>query len=474
MQRGRMNHHATHPRPEYGRSLVMDAPIPGTILAERYRVERVLGHGGMGIVVAARHLHLDERVAIKLLLPELSHESVFVERFVREARAAVKIRSEHVGRVFDVGRLDDGSPYIVMEYLDGCDLAALVCAEGPLARARAIDFVLQACEALSEAHVLGIVHRDLKPENLFLTRRADGSSCVKVLDFGISKQTGAQRSGAKTAFLLGSPMYMSPEQLNQCADIDARADIWSLGVVLFELLTASQPFVGESLGQLVTNILHKEAPLVRSCRPDLPEGLERVVHGCLRKDREQRFRDIGSFARELAQFGATGAWASADRASRVSASAPPSFDGASERAYERADSSSPRPVWSWPAPSEPIVDDGARSLPPGLPSPRKSLFGAALAACAALAALGAWRIARPARAPESLPKVAAPQSPAMRLAMEVPPPAPASEAMSVSLPASVSVSVPTSPSPRPLRMDAPPHLAPSASTYVPPPIPDDR
>jgi len=159
--------------------------LPGETLAGKYRVERVLGSGGMGIVLAARHLQLDERVAIKLLRPELARNGPVNARFVREARAAVKIKSEHVARVFDVGTLPDGAAYMVMEHLEGSDLAALVCAEGRLAEATAAEYVLQACEALAEAHALGIVHRDLKPGNLFLARRADGSPCVKVLDFGI-------------------------------------------------------------------------------------------------------------------------------------------------------------------------------------------------------------------------------------------------------------------------------------------------
>lgn len=163
----------------------------GETIAGKYRVERTLGQGGMGVVVAARHLHLQQSVAIKFLRPELMGGGEAVERFQREARAAVRIQNEHVARVLDVGALDSGVPYIVMEYLDGVDLAAWIEKQGPVPARQAVDFVLQACEALAEAHSLGIVHRDLKPANLFCIRRPDGALFVKVLDFGISRSSTA-------------------------------------------------------------------------------------------------------------------------------------------------------------------------------------------------------------------------------------------------------------------------------------------
>jgi len=180
----------------------------GEILAGKYRIDRVLGAGGMGVVVAAHHLQLDERVAIKFLLPEMLAQQDAVMRFSREARAAVKIKSEHVARVTDVGTLETGAPYMVMEYLEGIDLAELV-RRGPLPITQAVDFVLQACEAIAEAHALGIVHRDLKPANLFLATLPGGVQSVKVLDFGISKLTGLSASGGqdsatRTKALMGS------------------------------------------------------------------------------------------------------------------------------------------------------------------------------------------------------------------------------------------------------------------------------
>src|SRR6478752_9937760 len=193
----------------------------GQILAGKFRIERVLGQGGMGVVVAATHLQLDERVALKFLLPDALANPEAVERFAREARAAVKIKSEHVARVSDVGTLESGSPYMVMEYLQGEDLASWVRRNGAMPVPDAIEFLLQACEAIAEAHALGIVHRDLKPANLFVTRRVDGSPCIKVLDFGISKLTaaGADQGITQTASLLGSPLYMSPEQLAAARDV---------------------------------------------------------------------------------------------------------------------------------------------------------------------------------------------------------------------------------------------------------------
>ena len=226
---------------------------PGDVLAGKYRVERVIGAGGMGVVVQATHLELDERVAMKFLLPHAIENAEAATRFVREARAAVKIKSEHVARVTDVGRLENGAPYIVMEFLQGSDLAA-VLQNGPLSIEDAVDFVLQASDAMAEAHAANIVHRDLKPSNLFMSLRSDGTPLIKVLDFGISKVNVPDTSDAgltRTTAIMGSPFYMSPEQMRSSKDVDHRTDIWALGVILYELLTGTQPFNGETLPQLV-------------------------------------------------------------------------------------------------------------------------------------------------------------------------------------------------------------------------------
>src|SRR5258706_970099 len=241
---------------------VQEAPVrEGEVLAGKYRIERVLGLGGMGIVVAARHVQLDQHVALKFLLPEALANKDVVQRFAREARAAAKIQSEHVARVIDVGTLDTGSPYMVMEYLEGSDLAHILQERGRLPFYEPVDYVLQACEAIAEAHAAGIVHRDLKPANLFLARRTNGRSIVKVLDFGISKVTkGSQDdlSLTKTTSLVGSPLYMSPEQMTSARLTDTRSDIWALGVILYELVSGHTPFTAESVTGIVAAILPNE------------------------------------------------------------------------------------------------------------------------------------------------------------------------------------------------------------------------
>jgi serine/threonine-protein kinase len=296
----------------------------GQLLAGKYRVERVLGQGGMGVVVAAHHVVLDETVAIKFLLPEALGSAEAVARFEREARAAVKIKSEHVARVTDVGRLDTGAPYMVMELLRGRDLDELLRDRGPLPLADVADYVLQAGEAIAEAHGLGIVHRDLKPPNLFLTERADGSSCVKVLDFGISKLTAAgsnDQGMTSTSAIMGSPLYMSPEQLMSSRDVDMRTDIWALGVICYELLTGNRPFSGDSLAQLCMAIqLNPPTPL-RTYRQDLPPQVEPILLRCLAKNPVQRYANLSELANELVQFAPAHARVSAERIARLTRAA---------------------------------------------------------------------------------------------------------------------------------------------------------
>jgi eukaryotic-like serine/threonine-protein kinase len=290
---------------------------PGSILLGKYRVDRVIGVGGMGAVVGARHLQLDERVAIKFLLPEmLQHEEV-VQRFLREGRAAIKIRSEHCVRVLDVGKLENSAPYMVMEFLEGQDLGAFRSRQLPIHDV--VDWVLQASEALAEAHAIGIVHRDLKPANLFLTRRADGTACVKVLDFGISKQaaSAADVGVTKTQAVLGSPQYMSPEQMRSTRDVDARADIWALGTVVYELIAGAPPFDGETVTALFAAILQDDPKPLSAWRADVSPALEAAVRGSLEKNRDRRYASIAHFAAALAPFGSPTARASAERIGRV-------------------------------------------------------------------------------------------------------------------------------------------------------------
>jgi eukaryotic-like serine/threonine-protein kinase len=285
-----------------------EAPVhQGEVLGGKFRVDHVLGAGGMGVVVAATHLQLEQRVAIKFLREGTFQSDDTLERFLREARAAAKLKSEHVARVLDTGTFENGCPYIVMELLEGSDLAAELRRAGPLPVAAVAEYVVQACDAIAEAHALGIVHRDLKPANLFLTRRSDGSPLVKVLDFGISKSSplggGAEgvamtRSGA----MMGSPLYMSPEQMRSTKDVDARTDVWSLGVILYELLSGRVPFAFDNLGALIaTVIMEAHIPLSR-VRTDVPPELERLVERCLVKEPSQRLPNVGELAQGLAPF----------------------------------------------------------------------------------------------------------------------------------------------------------------------------
>jgi serine/threonine-protein kinase len=277
---------------------------PGEVLAGKFRVERILGAGGMGVVVSAMHLELDERVAVKFLLPQSIQGPEAAARFVREARNAVKIKGEHVARIIDVGRLENGAPYMVMEYLEGNDLSAQL-EKGPIAIEDAVDYVVQACDAMAEAHALGIVHRDLKPANLFLTKRSDGSAIIKVLDFGISKANVPDTKDAgltKTSAVMGSPYYMSPEQMKSSRDVDSRTDVWSLGVILFELLSGRPPFQGDTLPELLSAIMLDVPPALQTLRPDVPPALAAVLVQVLQKDRTQRYRNVGELAAALSPF----------------------------------------------------------------------------------------------------------------------------------------------------------------------------
>jgi serine/threonine protein kinase len=295
----------------------------GEVIADKYRVDRVIGVGGMGIVVAAHHLQLEELVAIKVLLPEALADGDAVRRFEGEARATFKIKSEHVTRIIDVGTLDNGAPFIVMEYLEGEDLADRIARTGPLAVEEAIEVLLQACEAIAEAHALGIIHRDIKPANLFCVQSADGRPSIKVLDFGISKLTRAAMHGSglgmtKTRAMMGSPFYMSPEQMESPRTVDARTDIWSLGVVLYQLLSGEIPFNGETLPQVCVNVATRPAPSLRRIRPDVPTGLEMIVLRCLEKDLSKRFATVSALATALGRFGSKLAQSSVDRIARTS------------------------------------------------------------------------------------------------------------------------------------------------------------
>jgi serine/threonine-protein kinase len=299
----------------------MELPVPvGHILANKYRVDRFIAAGGMGVVAAGMHLELDQPVAIKFLCIENELSGEGVERFRREARAAAKIHSEHVVRVFDVGLLDAQVPYLVMELLEGNDLDVEIEARGALPVYEAVSYVLQAIDALAEAHAVGIVHRDLKPSNLYLARRSDGLRVIKVLDFGISKSliksTPSEMGLTKTSSLVGSPLFMSPEQMRSAKDVDARTDVWALGSILYYLVTAREPFDGDTLPQLCVSVMNEPHRPAREVVPSVPEALDQVIARCLEKDRARRFDSLAELAEALVPF-APGFRAHAERASRL-------------------------------------------------------------------------------------------------------------------------------------------------------------
>jgi len=294
------------------RSIAPPPPPSGALLAGKYRVESLIGEGGMGTVLAAHHELLDLPVAVKLLSPNFVRNAPMVERFLREARAAARLKSEHVARVTDVGTIETGQPYIVMELLHGEDLEQRRERLGKLPVQDTVDFVLQALEAMAQAHAAGIVHRDLKPANLFLARLPDGREVVKVLDFGIAKLVDTGGAGAEAASLtgehaLGSPSYMAPEQVRNSRQIDHRADIWAIGVILYDLLAGALPFPGESVGEIFGNVLVGTMKPLREHRPDIPAELEAVVERCLQREPEKRFANVHDLASALVPFG-SGAW----------------------------------------------------------------------------------------------------------------------------------------------------------------------
>jgi serine/threonine protein kinase len=277
---------------------------PGTILLGKYRVEQILGKGGMGVVARAYHLQLDVPVAIKFLLPEVLEAQNVVTRFLREAQAAVKLKSEHVSRIIDVGTLENGAPYMVMEYLDGTDLGEFLREHGPLPPSFTVDLILHACEALAEAHALGIIHRDIKSSNLFLTQRTGGAPLLKVLDFGISKAPlTVDDAITQSQLIMGTPAYMSPEQMRSSKHVDARTDIWALGVVIYELVSGRRPFRAESFAELVMLVATQPAPPLGEVT--LPPGLKGVILRCLEKDPSHRFQNIAELAAALAPHAST-------------------------------------------------------------------------------------------------------------------------------------------------------------------------
>jgi serine/threonine-protein kinase len=356
------------------------APISeGQVLAGKYVVGAQLGVGGMGVVHAAHDTELDRRVALKVLLPRLVASPTANERLKQEARAASRITSEHVVKLLDYGKLPDGAPFFVMEYLEGKDLRAVLREEGTLAPQRAVDYLLQALQAVAEGHLHGVIHRDLKPGNLFLAERADGTPLIKVLDFGIAKTLRPAANPDDLGLTssedvqLGSPTYMPPEQFQNPRDVDARSDIWSLGVTLYELISGQVPFQGRTYVELVSRVLKEPPDSFKVSRPalSLPEGLEQVVRRCLEKERDHRYSNAVELAVALAPYGSDDARLSLTRVSGLSRRNTPTPRAMSTTtAYEAT-----LPVPVDPGRPHTVTSSGARPVP--RPFPRR---GVALAA----------------------------------------------------------------------------------------------
>jgi eukaryotic-like serine/threonine-protein kinase len=286
-----------------------DAVLPvqvGGVLAGKYRIERVLGSGAMGVVAAVTHTELGELRAIKFMRDSLVHDAAAVERFLREARATARLQSRHVAKVHDVGRLESGAPYIVMECFEGTDLKSILAERGALPVPEAVRYVREACEAIAEAHAAGIIHRDLKPSNLFVAATRD-ASCVKVLDFGVAKlaveaaaDPATEMTG--TADILGTPLYMSPEQMRSTRNVDPRADIWSLGVILYRALTGHGPFAGQNATEVCISVMVDQPTPPSTHRPDLPPRLDAIIMRCLEKDPARRFETATALAEALLPF----------------------------------------------------------------------------------------------------------------------------------------------------------------------------
>jgi serine/threonine-protein kinase len=275
----------------------------------------------MGVVVQATHLVLKDRVAIKLLRRHLVADDHAVARFVREAQSAARIKSPYVARVVDVGTMDNGSPYLVMEFLEGSDLGAIVEKKGPMPLDTALRCALQTCEALAAAHASGVIHRDIKPGNLFLTRGQDGVPALKVLDFGISKVVEPLENAdlTQTQRSMGSPFYMSPEQMRSARKVDVRTDIWSLGTVMYEIITGVPPFVAETIPELYALVLDKESrptPMME-LRPEVPPELNNVVQICLSKDPAGRYANVAEVAAALSLLAGPEGEASAVRTRHI-------------------------------------------------------------------------------------------------------------------------------------------------------------
>jgi serine/threonine protein kinase len=376
--------------------------FPGAVIGDKYRVERVIASGGQGTVVEATHLRLRHAVAIKFPHVDEAHQADRWGRLFREARAAFRLSGEHVARVMDVDVVD-GSPFIVMEYLRGIDLRAWLAERGPLPHEEAVGLLLQACDGVSEAHDLGIVHRDLKPSNLFLVDRGADPPQLKVLDFGMAKRVGPRASDAddpdltEPLLVLGTPRYMSPEQARDSRSVDLRTDIWSLGVILQEMLTGRPVFRARSRAEVLAQVLLKNPTPLTLLRPDAPPELERVVLRCLQKAPEHRFASVRELSAALAGFAPS--WA-APAITRIGTRAQPPLAMVAPVGSDddTLDGGTTNEMITPPAPEQPGPGSAVTRILPARDQPsirarklRRTRVALGMAGLAAVALVAAWR-----------------------------------------------------------------------------------
>jgi serine/threonine-protein kinase len=434
----------------------------GDVLVAKFRIVRIVGEGGMGVVYEAEHLSLSERVALKVLHSDQEPGDRRAQRLLREARAAARIKSEHVARVNDFGTLPDGSPFLVMELVEGESLSRVLRERGPLPVEVAVQYALQICIALAEAHALGIVHRDIKPSNLIVAERRDGSELVKVLDFGVAKQVKADApTMTASSGVLGSPSYMSPEQIRDAHSVDERSDIWSLGVVIYEMLTARLPFEAFTAPGVLAAITADEAVPPSKYRSELGDSLERIVLSCLAKQREQRYPRVVELAQALADHAASGS----ELAARV--------QRLRESTHERRAVPEPaaEPSGEASLTQNATATTAAESLKAPFAHEKRGrpliAIGAVVALAAALATLALIQRSSPDSAPAAIPSPATLASPSAppASAIQVVPVAPQTEIA----PPAASTATPAEPHPKPARaLRKPPVTELTASASAPP------
>jgi serine/threonine-protein kinase len=388
------------------RSAISDPPtddrssLVGTLIAGKYRVDRVLGSGGMGVVVQATHVALNQCVAIKLIRDDVARSPELIARFMREARAAAQLPPEHIARVTDVGQTEVGEPFLVMELLAGRDLDAELEARGPLPIEEAVSYILQACEGVAEAHAAGLVHRDLKPANLFIDTRRVAGPVIKVLDFGLSKSYDPKSDKlTQTSSSFGTPGYMAPEQIRSAKYAEPRSDQHALAMILFELLTGEMAYSAKNITALLISICTTPPPHARALRLDVPKGLDAAILRALAKRPEDRFADLAGFAAAIAPFGGPTGPAIAQRIARI-------LDP------QRLSAFAPRPSsQDYPRISEPDTNVPTTSDPGDVSTFRRKspLLAAAIVGVAALAITGIF-VFRAGSGPEV---AAPPESPAV-------------------------------------------------------------